>query len=463
MATTTEGSVIRVIVTSQSPDYNNPWMTESTDKCEGSGVCLKLENDEVVVLTAAHVIAHATFVRVQKSGGKKKYEAKVVSVCHQADLALLKIVDETFEPEVAQLSDAEFCGVGLEDEVLLVGFPIGGITRSVTKGIVSRVEVQRCSHSDVAILAITIDAAMNNGNSGGPVFFDDRVVGIAIQGDDDAQNIGEAVSLIYIRRFLEAYQRGVSTDIPIWGALRQNLDNDAVRAYYFVPEDVHGSLITRTKWGHPETGIVQVGDVVTNIAGHTVDDNGNVTINDTSHEFGVVIDMFFIGDTIPLVVWRNGELVELQLVVGDCAPLVADLEFEKPSRYFMVSGLVFQPLSEDLIETYSRHKAPIDFYHASSRMEPNEDLQELVVLTQILEHSCNAEFAPFDETIIESVNDVPIGSLDHMIELIEACDKPFVCFTTSRGYKIVLDRSDIEANTQEIMEIYSISKDRRVA
>ena len=72
----------------------------------------------------------------------------------------------------------------LRDKVFVLGFPIGGDELSITEGVVSRIEAQSYSHSHARALAVTVDAAINSGNSGGPVVSQDtgEVVGVAFQG-----------------------------------------------------------------------------------------------------------------------------------------------------------------------------------------------------------------------------------------------------------------------------------------
>lgn len=61
---------------------------------------------------------------------------------------------------------------------------------SITKGIVSRVEVRKYSHSKAKLMTIQVDAAINSGNSGGPVFMENKVVGVAFQGHSYLENTG---------------------------------------------------------------------------------------------------------------------------------------------------------------------------------------------------------------------------------------------------------------------------------
>jgi S1-C subfamily serine protease len=70
------------------------------------------------------------------------------------------------------------------EKVYVLGFPVGGNDLSITEGVVSRVEVQSYSHSHARALAVTVDAAINSGNSGGPVLsqLTGGLVGVAFQG-----------------------------------------------------------------------------------------------------------------------------------------------------------------------------------------------------------------------------------------------------------------------------------------
>ncbi|HET7501128.1 MAG TPA: serine protease, partial [Kofleriaceae bacterium] len=169
-------AVIRVFATSQDPDYDGPWQARTPTNSTGSAVVIAPS----LLLTGAHVVANATFLQVQKPSHPDKAIARVRAVSHDSDLALLEVVEPA-----DFLSDIQPAEVGpmpdLRDEVAVVGYPVGGEEISITEGVVSRIEVQRYSHSQRHLLAVTVDAAINAGNSGGPVFGNNKVVGIAFQ------------------------------------------------------------------------------------------------------------------------------------------------------------------------------------------------------------------------------------------------------------------------------------------
>ena len=84
-----------------------------------------------------------------------------------------------------------------------------------SKGVVFRVEVQEYSHSQRSLLAVTVDAAINSGNSGGPVIQDNQIIGVAFQSLEDAENIGEVIPMPVIKHFLlHFFVRSLYTVVP---------------------------------------------------------------------------------------------------------------------------------------------------------------------------------------------------------------------------------------------------------
>ncbi len=96
----------------------------------------------------------------------------------------------------------------------MVGYPTGGDNISVTRGIVSRVEPQQYAHGTTTLLAIQIDAAINPGNSGGPAFQGKKVVGVAFQNLQGAENIGFVIPTTIIDHFLTDVERNASKNRP---------------------------------------------------------------------------------------------------------------------------------------------------------------------------------------------------------------------------------------------------------
>src|SRR5688572_12448145 len=231
--------VVRVFATTQDPDFDAPWQARTPSSSTGSGVVIGPGE----ILTGAHVIANATFIQIQKLSMPDKAIARVKAVSHDSDLALLEVEPHTF------LDDVKPAPIGdmprLRDEVAVVGYPVGGEEISITEGVVSRIEVQRYSHSQRHLLAVTVDAAINAGNSGGPVFGAGKVVGIAFQKLTGVDNIGEMVPPPVIRAFLAGVASGKAPVIPALGLVTQNLENPFLRKQFGVPQGSSGVAVER--------------------------------------------------------------------------------------------------------------------------------------------------------------------------------------------------------------------------
>jgi S1-C subfamily serine protease len=124
------------------------------------------------ILTAAHVVADATFLTVQRLGNDSlPVPARVAAVCHECDLALLVPQPSDAATFWQDLVPAELGPLpALRSQVYVAGFPEGGQELCITDGVVSRIEGQIYVHSQRRLLAATVDAVINAGNSGGPVF-----------------------------------------------------------------------------------------------------------------------------------------------------------------------------------------------------------------------------------------------------------------------------------------------------
>ncbi len=113
----------------------------------------------------------------------------MLAIAPGIDLAVLQLDDPSFfdtHPPVARASKLP----QIKDAVLAYGFPTGGSSLSITKGIVSRIEFASYNYP-VSGLRIQIDAAINPGNSGGPAIAGDKMIGLAFSRlGGDTQNIG---------------------------------------------------------------------------------------------------------------------------------------------------------------------------------------------------------------------------------------------------------------------------------
>ncbi|CAA6663481.1 unnamed protein product [Spirodela intermedia] len=247
------------------------------------------------LLTNAHCVEHYTQVKVKKRGDDTKFPAKVLARGVECDLALLSVDSEEFWKDVEPLRFGRLpC---LQDSVTVVGYPLGGDTISVTKGVVSRIEVTSYAHGTSDLLGIQIDAAINPGNSGGPAFNDQgECIGVAFQvlRSDEAENIGYVIPTTVVSHFLNDYERnGKYTGFPCLGVLLQKLENPALRACLKVQSN-EGVLVRRVEPTSAANNILKEGDVIVSFDGVQIGCEGTVPFRSTERiAFRYLIKMIF--------------------------------------------------------------------------------------------------------------------------------------------------------------------------
>jgi S1-C subfamily serine protease len=192
-----ENSVVKIFATLRAPDPFKPWTKQAPRDVTGTGVVIEGKR----ILTNAHVALYASQMQVQANQSGDKLPATIEFIAPGIDLAVLKLEDESFfdtHPAVIRAPKLPT----VKDAVMVYGFPTGGTSLSITKGIVSRIEFAGYNFP-VSGLRIQIDAAINPGNSGGPALAGEEMIGLAFSRLGGADNIGYIIPCEEIDLFLK--------------------------------------------------------------------------------------------------------------------------------------------------------------------------------------------------------------------------------------------------------------------
>jgi S1-C subfamily serine protease len=448
--------VVRVYATAQEPDYDCPWQSHRSSSSTGSGVLIGPSE----ILTGAHVVANSTFLQIQKIHDPNKVVATVKAICHDCDLALLTVSDEAFMEgiEPAQVGDLP----QLRDKVLVAGFPVGGEEVSVTEGVVSRVEVQEYHHSQHCLLAVTVDAAINEGNSGGPVFKDNKVIGIAFQKLKDVDNIGEMVPAPIIKTFLLGIREDPRMSMPALGIRAQSLESPQLRRHLGLDPDVTGVLVNAVNYGGSCWGRLEPGDALIGIDGHAIANSGTIHYNGRHRvRFDAVLGRHQVGERIEIELVRQGrrqkELLELQPWLR----LVPNSQYDRLPTYFVYGGLVFQPLSRNFLSTWGdwRRDAPPGLLLLYNKGVRTPMRQQVIILNQVLSDEINLGY---EGLCFEWINAVNGNRPRHMLDFVNKLEQAtgVVEIKTSSNHLIVMDASEVKRRNPRILERYHIVSDR---
>lgn len=449
--------VVRVYCTYQDPDYESPWQSVAPRNSTGSGVVVAKGR----ILTGAHVVANATFVQVQRQSDPAKVVARVLAISHDSDLALLEVEDPHFARGIAPAKIGDL--PRLRDAVQVVGYPIGGEEVSITEGVVSRIEVQRYEHSQRYLLAVTVDAAINDGNSGGPVFARGKIVGIAFQSLPDAELIGEMVPAPVIKRFLDGVRLRKDPRVPGLGIVTQALENPALRAHLGMRAQESGVLVTAVQQGSSGWGKLARGDVLTELAGMRIANNGTVRYRGRFRcQFDVVVGDHHIGDAITARVLRGGKRIAVKLRLEAMRWLVTRAEYETTPSWFLFGGLVFQRLTAEFLRNWGEQcwdKAPKELLHLYFAGHRSEERREVVVLAQVLADAVNVGYAPFTNDIVARVNGKAPVDLADFVRVVDAAQGEVVLEMSSGG-TLLLQANAARAAHARILPRYRVPGDR---
>ncbi|MBN1336180.1 MAG: Do family serine endopeptidase [Deltaproteobacteria bacterium] len=302
------------------PEGLVPPMEEDQDRIvsgEGSGFLISANGE---ILTNNHVVERADNVKVKLADGQE-YPARLVGTDPRTDLALIRIEAKEPLPALA-LGSSDDLQVG--DWVVAIGNPLG-LAHTVTAGIVSakgRV-IGATTYDDF----IQTDAAINLGNSGGPLLdTQGRVVGINTLIIGQGTGLGFAVPIDMAREILDELRSSGRVARGWLGVQMQSVDADLAEALGV--SGGKGALVNRV---YPDTPAAKAGlengDVVTALDNQEVEDSTALVREVGRHR---------PGDTVTLRIVRGGKTRDLRVKLA-----------ERPDEDQLAQGVYLAPESEE--------------------------------------------------------------------------------------------------------------------
>ncbi len=281
-------------------------------KSTGSGFVIDSENG--YILTNHHVVKDASEVAVTFKNSDS-YVAKIIGGDEINDVAVLKV--EAKDLKHVTIGDSDKIRVG--EDILVIGNPLGDLTFTLTRGIVSAVN-RSINTGEYNIHTFQTDAAINSGNSGGPAFdASGAVIGIAsakyaasgVEGIGFCIPINDAMAIAR-----DLVDHGYVTGRPNFGIAVSDS-----QGYEYTTDEFGRRVLVETTKGAKveevgkgscaEKAGLQVGDVITKLGKKSVT-NATQLINEKNS--------YKAGDTVTLEVYRKGETLTLTVTLDEYTP-----------------------------------------------------------------------------------------------------------------------------------------------
>jgi serine protease Do len=276
--------IVRIISDVIYIDPFNPHINEKKNKSIGTGIII---DNNLHVLTCAHVVDRSIKILISNNG-KEKYEAKLESICYDKDIAILKIIDDNFKINEVDIKLGNSDDIELQNAIYAIGYPLGQETIKITKGIVSGF------HGSY----IQIDAAINNGNSGGPLInTENEIIGINTLkiSSNVADNIGFATPINNLKIILEDMINSNNIIIeqpklyieyqPITKNITDILNLENIDNTY---DSKCGIMITDIYKISPLYGIVDNHDILLKIDNYKINNFGDCICNKNDNKYNTI-------------------------------------------------------------------------------------------------------------------------------------------------------------------------------
>lgn len=296
-------AVVGIVATSQSA--SSIFLIPSQSQSSGSGIIISSDG---YIVTNNHVINGATSLKVILNT-KEEYDAKLVGVDAQTDIAVIKI--EASGLTSAVLGNSGDVEVG--ELAVAIGNPLGQeLAGTVTTGIISATN-RTVTVDDVEYTLLQTDAAINSGNSGGAlVNAYGEVIGInsVKMASAGVEGLGFAIPSDIAKPIINDLMTvGYVQGRPVIGINGWRNITDDMSRYYKLPVGIYVTSVV--EFSAAEKAGIRPGDVIVKYNGEKVE---------TVDELNTLRDQNKVGDTVTLTIVRDGKTMDISLELGEDKP-----------------------------------------------------------------------------------------------------------------------------------------------
>ncbi|HXY59964.1 MAG TPA: PDZ domain-containing protein [Chthoniobacterales bacterium] len=455
-------SLVRVNVTGQPYDYFRPWQKKPAVSKRALGAVLSKGR----VLVTADLVANQNYVELERAESGERTAANVDVIDYEANLALLEPTDKNFLAGISPLEVAGDTVVG--DRIAAWQLePTGALV--ATEGLVTTIQMTKYPAEVGQFLTYRISLPMQYRENSYtiPLVKNNKLAGLLLRYDPRSQLI-DAIPAPIINHFLKEAE-GEYRGFPSVGFSFFPTRDPQLRKYAGDTDKTGGVYVTNVEPNTPAMKAgMQVGDTITAIGNHEIDQNGNYV--DPLYgkiEFTNLISAHsYSGDVLPFQIQRAGKPMELKITLEHreakdyvCPPYSLD---DAPN-YIVLGGLIFQELSRQYLKEWGpnwQREAPARFVYFDrfqSELFPGEH-RRIVILSQVLPANNTIGYDDVSYLTVTKVNGQEIKSLNDLAAAIKKpIDGGFIKIETEEDPKqIELDVKDVAAEAPDLQESYGI-------
>jgi S1-C subfamily serine protease len=462
-------SLVRVNVTGQPYDYFRPWQKKAPISKRALGAVLSKGR----VLVTADLVTNQNYVELERAESGEKTAANVAVIDYEANLALLEPTDKNFLAGISPLDIAGDTVVG--DRIAAWQLePTGALV--ATEGLVTTIQMTKYPADVGQFLTYRISLPMQYRENSYtiPLVKNNKLAGLLLRYDPRSQLI-DAIPAPIITHFLKEAEGEHYQGFPSVGFSFFPTRDPQLRKFAGQTGKPDGVYVTSIEPNMPAMKAgMQVGDIITAIGNHEIDQNGNYI--DPLYgkiEFTNLISAHsYAGDVLSFQIQREGKPMELKITLEhrDAKDYVSPpYSPEEAPKYVVLGGLIFQELSRQYLKEWGpnwQREAPprfVYFDRFQSELFPGEH-RRIVILSQVLPANNTIGYDEFSYLTVTKVNGREIKSLNDLAEAVkQPIEGGFIKIETEEDPKqIELDPKDIAAESPILQENYGIPSLQRL-
>ena len=448
-------ALVKVYAAHQMYNYASPWQNGQDYNSTATGFII----DGNRIITNAHAVLNEKFLQVRKEGDSRKYKANVKFISEEYDLAMIDVEDKSFFNGTTTLKLGTLPQI--QDNLTVYGYPLGGDKLSTTRGIVSRMEHNTYTLTNQKFLIGQTDAAINSGNSGGPVLSNGRVVGVAFAGLTQADNIGYFIPVNIVNNFLDDIKDGTYDGPPKLGIQWAKLESTSQRQMLGLKNDSKGIIIKKVFTNSPFYGVLQRNDVLLKLDGQNIESDGTIEFRKNEKtDFNFINQEKKYGQNLSYEIIRDKKIQKGQVTLKKTDikySVVKSTKLQDAPSYYVYGGLIFEPLTTNYITALSQARPSNTLAAIYDREDLFKDYNGLVILVRVLPFDVNLGYSELEKKIITKVNGQKYKDFNEFVQKVKNTNIEFIVFEDEDSNEIVLDVAKVKAQKAELMDNYNIS------
>lgn len=502
-------SVVQVHSISYTIDPEHPYIQPANELARGSGFIIHSSSDKVLIMTNSHVVEEAktVYIRTEQTHNEE-LKANVIGICPSKDLALIELEKEEIKKLDPLPPTLRFCDDRIYMDsipVMVAGYPLGKENLKFTTGVLSGNQNEYDVDHDRFMSYLQISAAVNPGNSGGPLFnANGEVIGVNSAGFTFSQNIAYAIPTHIIisvlndllntpNKIVSVFNYGFDWNNSSPELLKNYSECDMTGIYINKVNDANvlklkvGDILHKLEL-YDVTSIKDIwkllirkldsninklyskGDKVTAV----IDNFGVVKIYDTSNNetmwsmnkkklnINELLDAITNKSQVKVTVSRNKKVISYVASADNVENngVVSILPIYKPIDWEICLGCCFTPLNIPLVKISGMKKRNSDIEDLHYFLIDKYRNQNWIALTHIFPTSdtYKSHILKNNEIgVITHINNIKVCTMDELRSALMKAKNKYITVDFENGKRLVV--SDIKGHTRKIdKKIYQENK-----